>query len=575
MSHRSHVLAASIVAASTVRSTFSAHAAASAPHPPIAAFNRAQSSAFASPFALGSSWSQRSLFRCELTANVRVDLSQKEAHGTRPNFRRTAAAMLLSTKADPTGSVSDVLRTAYREGDTDAVLAAAPDLLRQHSARELIVAAIDAADGRTGPSASIANALLGGCVRISSETEGGGEFGAGMARDLLDEWDDLGDEGDFEVAAPDLVTFCLAYAALDAGGEPAWTAVANNVLDRARRLAKKRGGSKIRKAANRAARRRGRPDDGDTVGGEMIATDAADELAARYGTDFRILHEDADLVVVSKPSGMVCFHKHKTTAGKVGKKKRKKKRGNSGGDSDSEDGENGNIPDVSLEDSLASLDVPLSNLNPDGRGIVHRIDRGTSGCVVLAKTDEAHARLVAEFFTRGAFKRYDALVPARPSSASGVATAVVGSGELEESGEIDLPVDGKASRSIYEVKRRIGDVCLLLGLETKTGRKHQVRVHCSEGLGRPLYLDPVYGAPRVTKAAGSRSKKGRGSRVLDEEVPGDLPDPIARIAKGSEGRQRFFLHASALRIPKLGVDVTAPLPLWWQEALTELEGSGC
>jgi len=67
--------------------------------------------------------------------------------------------------------------------------------------------------------------------------------------------------------------------------------------------------------------------------------------------------------------------------------------------------------DISLVDALLDIPISLSTLNPIAQGMVHRLDWGTSGTIVLAKTDEAHLRLVASFFLRRVEKKYLALVP--------------------------------------------------------------------------------------------------------------------------------------------------------------------
>jgi 23S rRNA pseudouridine1911/1915/1917 synthase len=239
------------------------------------------------------------------------------------------------------------------------------------------------------------------------------------------------------------------------------------------------------------------------------------ELQELYGSEFQVLYETADLVVLSKPSGMVCFHKHTTTAGKVSRRKRGHK------DKD--------VADVSLEDGLLNQNVSLSTLNAEAHGLVHRIDRGTSGCIVLAKTDDMHAKLVTQLFLRRTKKTYMALVsPTR---------------EFNSQGIIDIPVDGRPARSVYSILKRRGNDAISLQVETLTGRKHQVRVHCAKGLDSPILLDPIY-AHNV-----------------------ESPPAIANIATGG----RFFLHASALVIPDYGIDVQAPLPYWWEEAISEIE----
>ena len=162
-----------------------------------------------------------------------------------------------------------------------------------------------------------------------------------------------------------------------------------------------------------------------------------------------------------------------------------------------------------------------------------------------------HALLVSEFFTRGAKKTYEALVPSRPVKIHGQDNVL---DPLPESGEIDLPINNKSARSAYKISQQFGDEAIRIKMETFTGRKHQVRRHAAEGLSRPLFLDAMYW----------------DSRNLRTE---DLPEPIAKLSEESSRKdenERFFLHASSLRIPKLGIEVEAPLPLWWQEVEKDL-----
>ena len=434
---------------------------------------------------------------------------------------------------DETDNIPSTLRQAYEAGDTDGIMEtfSSSSAFQDIPAESLVKASIEASEGRSGMAASILNGLLGSFV-LMSDTDQQVEA-AQKAIELIDVWEDMSKE---ENVHPDLVSYCLAYSAMHPmmETEDYFADAAQDMLERARRLAKKTGGTKYRKA-NAKARRKG-------VGAVTYAKDAVITLQERYGADFNILHEDDDIVVVSKPSGMVCYHMRKTTAGKVGRKKQKK--GTK---------ENAMVDaDVSLVDALVEdAKIRLSTLNPNAAGICHRIDRGTSGCIALAKTDEIHALLVSEFFTRGAKKTYEALVPSRPIEIHGQDEAL---DPLPESGEINLPINNKSARSAYTISQRFGDEAIRIQMETFTGRKHQVRRHAAEGLSRPLFLDIMYW----------------DSRNLRSE---DLPDAIAKLSEESSRKdenERFFLHASSLHIPKLGIEVEAPLPLWWQEVEKKL-----
>lgn len=404
--------------------------------------------------------------------------------------RTSLLVRFIGTETPEDAALSSRIRDAYESGETDGILELAGTLsLQDYSPQELVVDSLEAAKGNKGQAAGMINAWVGAC----HDTE------PALALQLLEAYDDISDE---VRVYPDVVTLSLVYSALCR--VPEYEEVAAEIMDRARKLSKKLGGSKRRRAL--AASRRKGPG--------VMCKGAEEDIQQLCGLDFRVLRETEELVVLSKPSGMVCFHRRATTAGKVRKRKK---------------GQNDTNRDVSLVDALVSHNVPLSTLNSEARGLVHRIDRGTSGCIVLAKTDDMHAKLLTQFFLRRAKKRYIAVVSSSTM-------------ELECHGEINSPVDGRPAKSRYSLLGRHGSDAVSLEVETFTGRKHQVRVHCAQGLDSPILLDPIY-------AEGF-----------------DYPPAIACWADN----QRFFLHASSLAIPDYDVDVHAPLPTWWEEAIPEI-----
>lgn len=231
-----------------------------------------------------------------------------------------------------------------------------------------------------------------------------------------------------------------------------------------------------------------------------------------------VVYEDDDLIVVNKPAGMVVH----PAAG---------------------------IDSGTLANALAFHFQQLSTTGGAARpGIVHRLDKGTSGLLVVAKTESAHEHLADQFRDREVFKSYVALVH----------------GQVEkENGEIDQPIardprnrtrmavvrGGRPALSIYRVRRRL-ERFTLLDVELKTGRTHQIRVHLA-WLKHPVVGDEVYGA-------------GRDNTVMNPAVR-------SRIAK--LGRQ--FLHAEKLgfRHPRTAEQshFTAPLPTELQSLLDQIE----
>jgi 23S rRNA-/tRNA-specific pseudouridylate synthase len=249
--------------------------------------------------------------------------------------------------------------------------------------------------------------------------------------------------------------------------------------------------------------------------------------------------------------------------------------------------------DISLVDALLDCSVSLSTVNPSARGIVHRLDRGTSGTIVLAKTDEVHLKLISLLFLRRSEKKYFALVPglnkilAAGKFAGEDDGSCVGKKNLTlslgSSGIIDVPVDGRPARSSYRVVRVFGKEnqsslspdALLLEVATLTGRKHQVRVHCAS-LGHPIFLDPLYASSSIlestSRVAENGQKKRRGSSTVKTDITDQaLPKAIAdAVDKSNLQPERFFLHAASLSIRELGVSVNAPLPQWWVDTIDQL-----
>jgi len=491
--------------------------------------------------------------------------------------------------------LAELVSDAYdRGGETDGILDLArtlssnPQQQQPPSAQELVRASLRAAGGNRGKAGSIVTAWVGWCV-VSRNPQ--------LAADLLRAIDNSNttDEGRSPSLYAETVTLCLAYTALLADdfagarngdvrtGSGAYSAEA--ILDRAAHMAKKKAGSKRRKAMA-AARGRGKCNGGGTTA--TTTTTAIVEEQVRQllaSNDFSILYEDDNVLVVNKPSGVSCYHCKSTTAGKVPRRRRNRNRNrsNRGEEADSRD-DFAVTADVSLVDAiLACGDVPLSTLNAEARGIVHRLDRGTSGCIALAKTDDAHARLVTEFYLRRTRKEYTALTSPAPASRGD---------DGDDAIELESCVDGRPAKSTYRLLERFAirnasndaTASAALGLvKTRTGRKHQVRVHCAELLKSPVVLDDLYGrsSPAPTTGSRTRKKKSKKNSSTSSSSSLSLPQlrrstlPFSNEVARRFPRNGFFLHASSLSVPSLGIhSVEAPLPDWWQSALDELRRGG-
>lgn len=219
-----------------------------------------------------------------------------------------------------------------------------------------------------------------------------------------------------------------------------------------------------------------------------------------------ILHEDAEVVVVNKPAGLVVH----PAAG---------------------------VHSGTLANALAYHFGRLAGGGSLRPGIVHRLDRDTSGVIVVAKTARAHESLSEQFRERTVFKSYVALAHGATK---------------EERGKVELPVGrdphnrtrmavvrgGRAALSLWRVRRRFTRFTLL-DVQIKTGRTHQIRVHLA-WMKHPVVGDETYG--------GGRDKT--------------IADPALRARVAALGRQ--FLHAERLGFhhPASGewLGFAAPLP---------------
>lgn len=210
----------------------------------------------------------------------------------------------------------------------------------------------------------------------------------------------------------------------------------------------------------------------------------------------RILYEDDDVVAIDKPAGMVVHagagHKHGT-----------------------------------LVNALLHHFGSLSSVNGDLRpGIVHRLDRDTSGVLVAARTDAAHQALAHQFQTRQVEKVYLALVHGRPRPAEGRITSPISRDAIRRTRMSTRSGAGRSAITDYRVIEDFGDLTLL-EVRIGTGRTHQIRVHLAS-IGHPVFGDRLYGAPEAKEL------------------------------------QRFFLHARRLRFlsPTTGepIAIESPLP---------------
>jgi 23S rRNA pseudouridine1911/1915/1917 synthase len=246
------------------------------------------------------------------------------------------------------------------------------------------------------------------------------------------------------------------------------------------------------------------------AGGELVRVaepDAAAPAEPVPDAQFGIAWEDEHLIVADKPAGVVVHPAHGHSRG-------------------------------TLAQALAGR--VAGGGDPERAGIVHRLDRDTSGLLVVARTEAVHAALKAQLAARELLREYLALVEGRPPARRGTIDAPLGRDRrvrTRVSTDTDEP---RAAVTHFEVERTLPhDTLLRVRLET--GRTHQIRAHLL-AIGHPVAGDREYGAP------------------------------------GRHGLRRQFLHAARLAFthPVTGaaVDVSSPLPADLAAALERAEEGG-
>jgi 23S rRNA pseudouridine1911/1915/1917 synthase len=150
----------------------------------------------------------------------------------------------------------------------------------------------------------------------------------------------------------------------------------------------------------------------------------------------------------------------------------------------------GGHPDGTLVNALLGLGVSLSGAGSVRPGIVHRLDKGTSGLLLIARDDEAHAALTREMSERRIERKYLALVRGRPPAASGTIDAPLARHPRRRTVMAVVP-EGRPAVSHYRAIERREELSLL-DVSLETGRTHQIRVHLSS-IGHPILGDGAYG----------------------------------------------------------------------------------
>lgn len=182
-----------------------------------------------------------------------------------------------------------------------------------------------------------------------------------------------------------------------------------------------------------------------------------------------IVYQDADVAVVNKPQGMVVHPSAGHTSG-------------------------------TLVNALMYHIKDLSGINGELRpGIVHRIDKDTSGLLMVAKNDAAHVALADELKAKKSLRKYWAIVHGNLPNDRGVIEAPIGRSDKDRKKQA-VTAKGKPALTRFHVLERFGDYSLV-ELQLETGRTHQIRVHMAY-IGHPVAGDEVYGPRKTLKGHG-------------------------------------------------------------------------
>ena len=232
---------------------------------------------------------------------------------------------------------------------------------------------------------------------------------------------------------------------------------------------------------------------------EVQPADPAPLRAEPEDIPLRVLYEDHDLVAIDKPAGMVVHAGAGVHSGTV------------------------------VNALLHRFGTLSSSGGPLRPGIVHRLDRFTSGVLLAAKCDFAHQALAAQFAGRQIEKVYIALVHGKLKPESGRINQPIARDPIRRTRMTARLSQGREARTEYRVLRRFAKFTLL-EVRIGTGRTHQIRVHLSS-LGHPVAGDTVYGAPAK----------------VDDQPP----------------LRRYFLHAHRIRfrLPSTGQEIAIESPL--------------
>lgn len=225
---------------------------------------------------------------------------------------------------------------------------------------------------------------------------------------------------------------------------------------------------------------------GETL--ELRVPPVAPARPAAQPIPLSVVHEDADLIVIDKPAGLVV---HPAP---------------------------GN-PDRTLVNALiAHCGDSLSGIGGEARpGIVHRLDKDTSGLMLAAKNDEAHRHLARQFAEHSLERAYSAVVWGVPRERSGEISGNIGRDPRNRKRMAVVERGGKPAVTRFKVRRALGVHAALLECRLTTGRTHQIRVHLA-ALGHALVGDPLYGPGNKRKLHAGAEEFVRAANELGRQA---------------------------------------------------------
>ena len=255
-----------------------------------------------------------------------------------------------------------------------------------------------------------------------------------------------------------------------------------------------------------------------------------------------VIYEDADMAVINKPAGMMVH---------------------AGAGSTEDTRSRGTLVNALLH-RFNTLSSTGGQLRP---GIVHRLDKDTSGLIVVAKNDRAHAALGAMFAGRRVKKTYFALVHGALERERGTITAAISRDPVRRTRMTTRPTENARSAvSHFEVVKRVASRFgrfTAVKVRIETGRTHQIRVHMAS-IGHPVVGDALYGGAR---------------QLTDQQAAQAAPSRAARRKREPEKLRlgRNFLHAARIEfahpITGKSIELEAPLPPELERYLHHLESS--